>query len=50
MDPVRMDAPAGVAASPMVGANCHRGEQTYAMGRLKLGLMYANGSGGGKVS
>jgi hypothetical protein len=28
---------AGTAAGPAVGANCRRGEQTYAMGRLKFG-------------
>ena len=37
MDPVRMNTPASAAAGPTVGANCRRGEQTYAMGRLMLG-------------
>jgi hypothetical protein len=36
-DPVRMNTLASVAAGPMVGAKCHLGEQTYAMGRLELG-------------
>ena len=29
-----------------MGANCRRGEQTNAMGRLKLGPMCPGGSGG----
>ena len=38
---------ASAAAGPTVGANCRRGEQTDAMGRLKLGPMDASGFGEG---
>jgi hypothetical protein len=37
MDHVRMKTPAGAAAGPTVGANCHHGEKREAMGRLKFG-------------
>ena len=37
--------PESATTSPTVGANCHRGEQTYAMGRLKLEPMDARGFG-----
>ena len=46
-DPVRMNTPASTAAGPTVGANCRRGEQTDAIGWLKLGPMDAVGTGEG---
>jgi hypothetical protein len=34
-DPVRTKTPASTSICPTVGAKCHRGETTYAMGWLK---------------
>jgi hypothetical protein len=36
-DPVRMMTPTRTSICPTVGAKCHRGETTYAMGWLKWG-------------
>jgi hypothetical protein len=36
-----MKTPTSIAIGPMVGAKCHRGETTYAMGWLKEGPNYA---------
>ena len=46
-DPVRMNTPASAAGGPTVGTNYRRGEQTDAMGRLKLGPMDAVRTGEG---
>ena len=40
-----METPASAAAGPTVGANCYRGEQTDAIGWLKLGPMDTGGTG-----
>ena len=43
--PVRMETLASAAAGPTVGANYHHGEQTDAIGWLKLEPMDADGTG-----
>jgi hypothetical protein len=48
-DSVRMNTTASAAAGPMICANCHRGEQTNAMGWLKLGEMDTGGIRGGRT-
>ena len=42
-----METPASAAAGPMVGSNYRRGEQTDAIGWLKLGPIDAGGTGEG---